>query len=106
MGRHSAPDDDEDDELVAVSTAPARGTNADLHLLRDSAALRARCTAAIVVPFALFVAVLLVAGRIDEFLLWVWIPTVIAGVLFGLFLDLAHRKHGSGGGSRTAAPGT
>jgi hypothetical protein len=99
MGRHSAPDDDEDE--LAVAAGPPRGTNADMHLLRESPALRARCTAAVVVPYALFIAVLLVVGRLGDFLLWMWIPTVVAGVLFGLFLDLAHRKHGTGGPAAT-----
>ena len=108
MGRHSAPDDDEDEAEIlaaqlaaAATTAPLptdvaarspHGTNADLHLLRTSPALRARCIAAIVVPFALYVVLLVVIGHLGSFLLWVWVPTVLAGVLVGLFLDLAHRR--------------
>ena len=87
--------------MTAVSTA--RGTNADVQLLRQSASLRARCTAAIVVPFALYVVVLVVAGRLGSFVLWVWIPTVTAGVLFGVFLDLAHRRHGTSGSTPHAS---
>lgn len=103
MGRHSAPGDDEDDELAAVTAVTtAHGTNADLQLLRQSPSLRARCTAAVVVPFALYVVVLVVTGRLGSFALWVWIPTVAAGVLFGIFLDLAHRKNGTSGSRRSA----
>ena len=94
MGRHSAPGDDEDDELLA---APAHGTVADIQLLRDSPALRARCIAAVVVPFALYAVTLIVVGKIGEFVLWVWGPTVVAGVLVGLFLDFAHRRNGTTG---------
>ena len=109
MGRHSAPDDDDEDEgflaaqLAAGATAPtiavpaappvAHGTNADLQLLRTSPALRARCIASVIVPFALYVALLAVVGNIGQFLLWMWVPTIIAGVLVGVFLDLAHRRH-------------
>lgn len=75
-------------EAVAGKT----GTHADLALLRTDAGLRARCIAAVVVPFVLFAVVLIVLGRVDAFLLWVWIPTVLAGVLVGTFLDIAHRR--------------
>ena len=61
-------------------------------MLRDQPALRARCVAAIVVPFLAYALVLLVIGRTDVFLLWIWIPMVAAGVLFGSFLDAAHRR--------------
>ncbi len=68
------------------------GTHADLALLRSDSALRARCAAAVVIPFVLYTLVLVVTGHLDVFLLWVWIPTVLAGVLIGTFLDLAHRR--------------
>jgi hypothetical protein len=55
-------------------------------------ALRARCAAAVVVPFLLYTAVLVVIGRTGLFLLWVWIPLVTAGVVAGMFLDLAARS--------------
>lgn len=116
MGRHSAPDDD--GEVVAdgpavagavdVDVAPGRherseeqaraaaraesGTHADLRLLREKPALRARCAAAVIVPFLLYTAVLAVIGRADIYLLWVWIPTVTAGIAVGTFLDVAHRR--------------
>ena len=61
-------------------------------MLRDQPALRARCVAAIVVPFLAYALVLLVVGRRDVFLLWIWIPMVAAGVLFGSLLDAAHRR--------------
>lgn len=132
MGRHSAPDDDEElssaDTIVLVvaeaeaedgraagrhhtadgngaaepTTAivqPARapepeetGTHADLRMLRENRALRARCAAAVVVPFLIYTIVLVVVARVDLYLLWMWIPTVTAGVLVGSFLDLEHRR--------------
>jgi hypothetical protein len=67
------------------------GTHGDLRLLRERPALRARCAAAAIVPFLLYTAVLAVIGRADLYLLWVWIPTVTAGIAVGGFLDAAHR---------------
>jgi len=78
--------------VVAEPAARSTGTRADLRMLREQPALRARCVAAIVVPFLAYALVLLVIGRTDVFLLWIWIPTVAAGVLFGSFLDAAHRR--------------
>ena len=119
MGRHSAPDDEDDDaSVLAVATAPAvppaghagrherdepparnaaRGAQADLHLLRESSTLRARCAGGVVVPFVLFVVVLLAVGDLGAFLLWMWVPTIAAGLLVGTFLDLAHRRAGTSG---------
>ncbi|MEP7020238.1 MAG: hypothetical protein ABI808_06275 [Pseudonocardiales bacterium] len=114
MGRHSAPEDDEpsdapintavdiaagrhfvtDEDDPAPTSSPARretGTHGDLRLLRERPALRARCAAAAIVPFLLYTAVLAVIGRADLYLLWVWIPTVTAGIAVGGFLDAAHR---------------
>lgn len=68
------------------------GTHGDLQLLRERPALRARCAAAAIVPFLLYTAVLAVIGRADVYLLWVWIPTVTAGIAVGGFLDAAHRR--------------
>lgn len=60
-------------------------------MLRADRTLRARCAAALVVPFLLYTVVLIVVGRTDLYLIWVWIPTVLAGVLAGSFLDRAAR---------------
>jgi hypothetical protein len=82
-------------ERAATSTpAPTAdvGTHADLRLLRENPTLRARCVAAVIVPFVLYTVVLVVVGRLDLYLLWVWIPTVVAGVVAGSFLDAAHRR--------------
>jgi len=89
------PDDAQPDDAAAVVAEPAArstGTRTDLRMLREQPALRARCVAAIVVPFLAYALVLLVIGRTDVFLLWIWIPMVAAGVLFGSFLDAAHRR--------------
>lgn len=74
---------------------PARGsqsTAADLALLRRHPEIRARVLAAVVVPFVLYVAILLLVGATGiQYLIWIWIPAVTAGVLGGLILDAAHR---------------
>ena len=111
-GRHENADDDADtvvlprvdlakpprDEPAKVPPAetakPVReesGTHGDLRLLRERPALRARCAAAAIVPFLLYTALLAVIGRPEIYLLWVWIPTVTAGIAVGGFLDVAHR---------------
>jgi hypothetical protein len=63
-------------------------------LLRESSVLRLRCAAAVVVPFLVYTVLLIVIGRTDVYLIWFWIPTVLAGVLIGAFLDSAHRRRG------------
>lgn len=67
-------------------------TRADLRMLREQPALRARCAAAAVVPFVLYAIVLIVIGAMSAFLLWVWIPTITAGAAVGGLLDAAHRR--------------
>ena len=87
MGRHSAPDAD------GESARPGDGgTRGDLEMLRRDPAVRARCIAAAVAPFALYTVMLIVLGQADLFLLWVWIPIVVAGILVGAFLDLGYRS--------------
>lgn len=136
MGRHSAPDDGEDaadpadgasiDTLLAddaaqgrhaVSDAPAaeRGagghsTAADLALLRAQPQLRLRCAAAVLVPFVLYVAVLLAMGaQPRSYLVFVFIPLISAGLLVGALLDSAHRRRererAAAGGPPPALPG-
>jgi hypothetical protein len=114
MGRHSAGDDEdvlpdplpasalegahgrhesaEAGETAADRPHPEHGTRADLRLLRETPALRARCAAAVIVPFLLYTILMVVIHRVDAYLLWVWIPTVTAGVAVGTLLDLAHRR--------------
>jgi hypothetical protein len=114
MGRHSAPDDSEApaappaappavidvaqgrhhvaDEDTHTSVRELGGTHADLRLLRESPALRARCAAAAIVPFLLYTAALVLLRRTDVYLVWIWIPTVSGGVGVGFFLDVAHRR--------------
>jgi hypothetical protein len=53
--------------------------------------VRARAIAAVVVPFALYVVVMVVIGRGDRFVLFLWAPILVAGVLVGAVLDLGHR---------------
>lgn len=109
-GRHAQPEDDESVVEVApdATTEPvpdvapepqpgpiARGnhaTAADLALLRRRPDVRNRCIAAIVVPFVLYTAVLILLGAASVYLIWVWVPLVTAGVLAGSILDSAHRR--------------
>jgi hypothetical protein len=98
-GRHHTAGGNGAAEPTTAIVQPARapepeetGTHADLRMLRENRALRARCAAAVVVPFLIYTIVLVVVARVDLYLLWMWIPTVTAGVLVGSFLDLEHRR--------------
>lgn len=86
-GRHSHPDEGNDD-----TTRAETGTHADLRLMREIPGLRSRCVAAVIVPFLLYTAALVVIARTDVYLLWLWIPTVTAGIAVGTFLDVEHRR--------------
>ncbi len=66
-------------------------TQADLRVLRENSAVRARCIAAVLVSFLLYTVVMVVIGRADAYLLWLWIPIVVSGFLVGFVLDLAHK---------------
>ena len=73
----------------------ARGessTRADLRMLRQNGAVRAQALAAVIVSFLLYTVVMLVIGRTDVYLQWLWTPIVLSGFLVGLVLDLGHRR--------------
>lgn len=93
-------------EPVSAPTRSAGdGAGADLRLVREHADVRARCIAAVVVPFAAYVAVFAVLGRLGvSALLWIWIPLISAGVLVGVFLDAGHKRYGSGASSAGPEP--
>jgi hypothetical protein len=87
-------------EKVAKAKAPAKpkkgrdgetDTQADLRVLRENSAVRARSIAGVLVAFLLYTVAMIVIGRTDVYLIWIWIPIVVSGVLVGLVLDLAHR---------------
>jgi hypothetical protein len=79
--------------ISRLDAVPAEsGTHADLRLLRERPRVRAWAAAAVVVPFVLYTLVMLVIGRTDVFVLWLWIPIVTAGVSVGAVLDVAHKR--------------
>jgi hypothetical protein len=67
-------------------------TQADLRVLRENSAVRARSIAGVLVSFLLYTVVMIVIGQTAMYLVWIWIPIVVAGVLVGVVLDLAHRQ--------------
>lgn len=67
-------------------------TQADLRLLRESTAVRAQVLAAVIASFVLYTVVMLVIGKTSSYVLWIWIPIVVAGVGVGAVLDAAHRR--------------
>jgi hypothetical protein len=47
----------------------------------------------------IYTIVMYLAGALDVYFIWVWLPLVSAGVLAGSILDAAHRKRGSAAAS-------
>ena len=77
----------------SAKTKRERATAADLALLRSRPDVRARCIAAVVVPFILYVAAMLIVGAEHvQYLLWLWIPLILGLALAGHFLDVAHKR--------------
>ena len=94
--------------------ALASGSRGDLQLLRRDPWLRVRCAGAAVLIFLIYTTVIIVLGRGDVYLIGVWIPTVLAGVVVGALLDRSHRaltgtssggSGGSGGAGRSGGSG-
>lgn len=126
MGRHSRPedleesgepddasgvvevDDDAGRHLATADTGPvpvvrepvarkgSHGTAADLRLIRERADVRNRCIAAVLVPFIVYSVALLLAGAISAYLIWIFAPTILAGLLVGATLDHAHKRYPEG----------
>lgn len=102
-GRHSvAPDASGSPAAGSAVDArprprPARkalhGTAADVRLLRERADVRNRCVAAVLVPFVVYTVVLLLLGTLDAYLIWIFAPTILAGLLVGAILDHAHKRY-------------
>lgn len=74
----------------ASSSALAPGSRGDLQLLRADGGLRLRCAGAVVLTFLIYTAVLILMGRSDVYVIWLWIPIVVSGVVIGGLLDHAH----------------
>lgn len=98
-GRHALAEDDVDDgpEPFALSGGISEGrrgggTRADLRLMRRNRALLARCIAALILPFVLYSLVLEFLGKRGDYLLLIWLPGIVAGVLLGSLLDAAHQR--------------
>jgi hypothetical protein len=73
----------------------ARGESdsaADLRMLRQHPMVRVQCLAVAMLAFGLYWLVMALLGRTGSFVLWLWVPIVLSGVLIGLVLDLAHRR--------------
>lgn len=83
-----------------------RGSRADLRMLRQNTAVRVQCIVVIAIAFGGYSAVMFGLGRDSRgYLLWVWIPIVISGVLVGACLDLAHRRVAKQSASAEPGPG-
>jgi hypothetical protein len=72
-------------------------TARDFALFREHSDVRNRAIAAVLMPFVVYAVVMVVIGRTDVFLIWIWIPLILAGVLMGLILDLGHKRYRASG---------
>jgi hypothetical protein len=98
--KEQAPKQKAAKEKAARRGAGPHSTAADLALVRTHRELLARCLAAVIVPFGIYVAVLLAVGAQSRtFLLFVFIPLITAGLLVGALLDAAHRRQDRAAGS-------
>ncbi|HEU5007032.1 MAG TPA: hypothetical protein VFT67_08680 [Jatrophihabitantaceae bacterium] len=75
----------------APKPAPAAGTRGDLQLLRSDTGLLLWCAGSVVLLFLVYTSVLILLGRTDLYLIWLWVPTVLSGMAIGGLLDRAHR---------------
>jgi len=75
----------------ATKPAPAAGTRGDLQLLRSDTGLLLWCVGSVVLLFLVYTSVLILLGRTDLYLIWLWVPTVLSGMAIGGLLDRAHR---------------
>lgn len=88
----AAAADSEQPEATDPPQQRERATQADLRLLREHPALRARCVAAALAPFVIYTVVLFALARVHIYVLWLWAPIIAAGILVGAVLDAAHKR--------------
>jgi hypothetical protein len=99
-GRHASEAEQRDTPQADITQPEAtdqpkrreRATQADLRLLREHPALRARCVAAALAPFVIYTIVLFALAEVHIYVLWLWAPIITAGILVGTVLDAAHRR--------------
>jgi hypothetical protein len=85
-------------EAPEPATEPEPSPTArDFALFRAHPDVRNRAIAAVLAPFVVYAVVMVVIGRTNVFLIWLWIPVILAGVLMGLILDLGHKRYGAKG---------
>lgn len=90
----------------AVLRGAAHNSAADLHLVRSHRGVLALCAAAVVLPFVVEIVVLVLLGTVDghSVLVWLWAPLVVAGVLLGVTLDIAHRRYAAAAAAPPPVP--
>jgi hypothetical protein len=87
MGRHSQPDDPDDDAALGVqeagqlSNAEKTSAVADLQLVLHNPRLLAACAFAIVLPLAGYFVAMIALDKMAKWPLFVGVPMVLAGVL-------------------------
>lgn len=88
----------------AAEAKPVSPTRADVNLLRAAPGLRAQALAGVVVPYLLYTVIMVLLARTDVYLIWLWIPTVLAGALVGHMLDRAHAASAKSGQAEPSRP--
>ncbi|WP_375501362.1 hypothetical protein [uncultured Jatrophihabitans sp.] len=97
-----------DVQVIDAPTAaqgPTHATRHDLALVMSHGDVRARVLAAVLVPFVVYVVVLVVVDKLTvHSLVWLWAPAILAGVLVGLVLDAGHRRYPAGAPDEPVRP--
>jgi hypothetical protein len=90
MGRHDAKG-----LQRFTGSRPGGSTSAvaDLQLMLHNRGLMLACASAIVVPFVVYFAVIMIAGKMGDWALFLFAPMVTVGVAVGALLDRAY-AHG------------
>jgi hypothetical protein len=99
MGRHSHPDEIEDEPAPPVAVAKKTSAVADVQFVLHNPRVLVACFLAAAVPFALYLVVMISAGLMRDWALFLGAPLVLAGVLIGAVLDRAYGRLAS-----TASP--
>jgi hypothetical protein len=93
MGRHAAGPTP---RVIGVKSAAKRvhatSAVADLQLVLHSRQLLIACVLAVVVPFGIYFGVMVGAGKLVDWALFLFAPMIVAGVAVGAVLDRAYAR--------------
>jgi hypothetical protein len=92
MGRHTHPDDIDDEPAPIEPPVHKTSAVADLHLIMRNPRLLGVCAIVVVLPFICYFVVMISVHKMDDWALFIGAPMVLAGVLVGAVLDRAYSR--------------